>query len=73
MLDVGDQLREARHAAGLTQEELAFRSRLSRNYISLLELGSKSPTIETLDRICASLGITVSTVIAKAEKRMSRK
>jgi transcriptional regulator with XRE-family HTH domain len=69
MLDLGDELRGARLAAGLTQEELAFRSRLSRNYISLLELGSKSPTAHTLDRICHALGVKVSTLIAKAEKR----
>ena len=51
-MQLGNELRKARLAAGLTQEELAFKADISRNYVSLLELGEKSPTVQVLLRIC---------------------
>src|ERR1700761_1307932 len=45
---LGEELRKLRIAAGLTQEQLAFKAGLARNYISLLELDRKSPTLKTL-------------------------
>lgn len=72
-MKLGDQLRTARTRANLTQEELAFRAKVSRNYVSLLELDEKSPTIETLARICKALGVRVSSVITAAEKQGDRR
>ncbi|MEI8196177.1 MAG: helix-turn-helix transcriptional regulator [Phycisphaerae bacterium] len=69
---LGDELRKARLAAGLTQEQLAFKAHVSRNYISLLELDEKSPTIETLDRICRALGIKMSGLIDQWESKRGR-
>lgn len=66
---LGDELRKARLAANLTQEELAFKAEISRNYVSLLELGEKSPTVTVLLRICKAVGIKASTVIARVERR----
>jgi transcriptional regulator with XRE-family HTH domain len=65
---LGDELRKARIAAGLTQEDLAFRSKLSRNYVSLLELNEKSPTFDTLTRLCQALGVRASVLIAIVER-----
>jgi transcriptional regulator with XRE-family HTH domain len=56
----------------LTQEEIAFRSHLSRNYISLLELNEKSPTFDTLLSVCAALGVRASVLVAKVEREMER-
>lgn len=64
---LGDELRKARLAAGMTQEELAFEADVSRNYVSLLELGEKSPTVQTLLRICKALGVRASRLIARIE------
>ena len=69
---LGDEIRKIRLAAKLTQEELAFRSRLSRNYISLLELDQKSPTVETLMRLCRALGVNASSLIIAIERKSSR-
>lgn len=64
---LGDQLRKARLKASLTQEELAFRAEISRNYVSLLELDEKSPTVQTLLRICKAMRVKASKLIARIE------
>ncbi len=65
---LGEELRKARLSARLTQEELAFKADVSRNYVSLLELGEKSPTVQTLLRICKALGVKASSIIARVER-----
>ncbi len=64
---LGEQIRKARLKADLTQEELARRAGLSRNYVSLLEQDAKSPTIKMLLRICKALGVKASRIIARIE------
>jgi transcriptional regulator with XRE-family HTH domain len=66
---VGSELRAARQAAGLTQEQLAFKAGVDRSYISLLENDRKSPTLDMLFRLCDALGVRASKVVARAEKR----
>ena len=65
---LGDEIRKSRLKAGMTQEELAFAAGLARNYISLLELNQKSPTVTTLLKICAAMKVRPSTLIARIEK-----
>ena len=66
---IGRILRRKREALGISQEELAARSEVDRTYISILERGLKSPTIETLERICAALGTLPERIIEEARKR----
>lgn len=65
---LGRELRKARCAAGLTQEELAAKARVSREYVSQLENGRKSPTVQVLLRVCRAMGASASDLIAKVEK-----
>ena len=54
----GDRLRRLRSTAGLSQEELAERSGVSRNGISDLERGlSQTPRFETVRLLADGLGI----------------
>ena len=64
---LGDELRTAREAAGLKQEELAFAAELDRTYISQLERDKKSPTIDVLFRLCDAMGVRLSELIARVE------
>ncbi|MCA9055053.1 MAG: helix-turn-helix transcriptional regulator [Planctomycetaceae bacterium] len=64
---IGDELRAAREAAGLTQEALAFKSGVDRSYVSQLERNLKSPTLEMLLRLCRNLGVKASELVAKVE------
>lgn len=65
---VGEELRRARKAAGVTQEELAFNAKLDRRYVSHLENGHKSPTVEVLLRICQALGVAASGLLGRVER-----
>ena len=59
-MDIGKKIKELRVAKGLTQEELADRSELSKGFISQLERDLTSPSIATLIDILQCLGTTVS-------------
>lgn len=65
---LGDKLRRARQAAGLTQEQLAFDAELDRTYISQLDNYKKSPTVDALFRLCKEMGISASVLIARVER-----
>lgn len=68
---LGEELRRARQAAGLTQEQLAHEAQIDRTYISQLEHDKKSPTIDMLFRICAALHVRPSVLIARIEEPSS--
>jgi len=66
----GKLLKQLRKASGITQEELAFRVGLARNYISLLERGVKSPTLTVFLRLCIVLQQKPEEVMAEVHKRV---
>lgn len=66
-MSLGEQIRSARTNAGLTQEQLASAAGLDRAYISQLENDHKSPTVDTLLRLCGAIGVRASELIARIE------
>ena len=58
-MDIGNKLKELRVLKGLTQEELADRSELSKGFISQLERNLTSPSITTLMDILQCLGTSI--------------
>lgn len=58
-MDIGNKLKELRVLKGLTQEELADRSELSKGFISQLERNVTSPSITTLMDILQCLGTSI--------------
>ena len=67
MTTIGEELRRAREEAGLTQEQLAFEAEISRQYVSLLELDKKSPTLEVLLRLCSAMNVSAGTIVTRIE------
>ena len=65
---VGENIRRARLAAGMTQEELAERSGFSQQYISGLERGKRNPTIVSLYELAQALGVTHEVLVAATDK-----
>lgn len=60
---VGNQIKKQRKLKKLTQEQLAEKVGLSRNYISFLERGIKAPRLETLINIANALGVSANTLL----------
>jgi transcriptional regulator with XRE-family HTH domain len=58
--DIGDAIRAAREAQGISQEELAETNAYDRFYLSRLESGQSTVYITRLLRTLKSLGITLS-------------
>ena len=67
----GQELRRARLKAELTQEQLAGKARLTREYVSLMELDKRTPTIPVFIRLCKALGISAAKMITKLEEHDS--
>jgi transcriptional regulator with XRE-family HTH domain len=53
----GENLRHARHAAGLSQEEVAVRASIHRTEIGLLERGERMPRIDTAIKMAGAVGV----------------
>lgn len=66
-IKLGQVIRDRRKSLGLSQENLAFNSELHRTYISQIERGLKSPTVETMFKLCKALGVRPSELIAYTE------
>jgi transcriptional regulator with XRE-family HTH domain len=64
----GTVLRRRREAAGLSQEALAARAKLHRNYVGLLERGQRMPTILVVQQLATALGTTMSKLLAEVER-----
>lgn len=65
---IGTQLRKARIAAGLTQEAVAAKAGLSREYVSHLERGEYSPTVDVLLRVGAALNTSAWRLLRRVEE-----
>jgi transcriptional regulator with XRE-family HTH domain len=64
-LILGDRLRAAREQRGLTLDQLAERSGLSKAHLSRLESGERQPSIAALLDLANVLGVRVSTVLGE--------
>jgi transcriptional regulator with XRE-family HTH domain len=67
----GNLIKQARLAAEMTQEDLAAKASLTREYVSLLERNKRSPTIEVFIRIVRAVGLSPDQVILDVEKTLS--
>lgn len=54
---VARNLRRLRHATGLSQEELADRADVNRNYVGMLEREEHAATIDMLEKLAAVLEV----------------
>ncbi len=54
---VARNLRVLRKEKGFTQEELAFRAGVNRNYVGQIEREEKSPTVDVVERLAVAMGV----------------
>ncbi len=66
---LGNELRAWRHKRGYSQEELAGKAHLHRNYIGMLERGERNVTLLVLEEIAANLDVSLTELISAAERK----
>jgi transcriptional regulator with XRE-family HTH domain len=54
---LGANIKRLREAQGISQEELADRSKLHRTYVSGVERGVRNPTVTVLAKLAQGLGV----------------
>ncbi len=65
-LRFGQRLRELRRARHLSQEELAFRARLHRTYISSAERGQRNVSLVNLEKLATALEVDICDLFRRA-------
>jgi transcriptional regulator with XRE-family HTH domain len=71
--DFARNLRKLRHARGLSQEALAYEAGIDRTYISALERGVYSATIDMVAKIAAVLEVDPAILLQKPIRSSRRK
>lgn len=66
---IGKELKKARLAADLTQEQVASRAKITREYVSKLEAGAYTPTTDVLMRVCAAMGTKAWRILRRIEEK----
>lgn len=59
-----DNLRRARVAAGLSQEELADAAGVDRTYVSALERCKYAASLDVMERLATALSVTPASLLA---------
>ena len=59
----GMRLKQLRERQGFTQEELAKRAKMSRAYLSRLEMGRHDPPLSRLRNLARALGVPVTALL----------
>lgn len=65
----GVALREMRKERKLSQEAFAFECGLNRQFVSLLELGDRAPSLATIYKLASGLKVSGSSLLADFESR----
>ncbi len=70
-MHLGDELRRLRETKGLSQEKLAALADIDRTYLSKIERGLSSPTVDKFLDLCRALDVQATKVISKIDQRTS--
>lgn len=68
LLALAKRIKELRLERGISQEELAHRSGLSRTGMGFLETGKRWPRLDSLMKVAAGLHITVDELLRGVHK-----
>jgi transcriptional regulator with XRE-family HTH domain len=70
-VDVGNRLRVLRDERGISMRALARLSGLSANALSMIERGLTSPSVSTLNKLAAALGIPITAFFRQEPQRQN--
>ena len=60
LIELGNKIREARKAKGLSQEQLALQAEVDRSYVGGIERGERNVSFLTLVKIATCLGCDIA-------------
>ena len=66
-MSIGEEIKKNRNAKGFTQDELAEKIGISRNYISDLENNRYVPSVKTLSKIAVVLQMDLNFLLEMSE------
>jgi transcriptional regulator with XRE-family HTH domain len=69
---LGQAVKTRRKQLDLTQEALSLRAELHQRWISNVETGKRNPSYGSLRRLASALDLSVSKLIARAERIEAR-
>jgi transcriptional regulator with XRE-family HTH domain len=67
-----DELKKARLAAGLTQESLAWKAKISREYVSYLERGKYEPTVKMFVKLCRAMNVYAPDLLKRVVPKLNQ-
>lgn len=65
---LADNIRRLRNEQGLTQEELADRCQINRNYVGMIERRENSPTVDMLEKLAKAFNIPATSLLEPPER-----
>lgn len=67
-MNVSNRLKQLRKERGFSQYSLSKKSNVSQAFISSIEKGKKSPTVNSLEKLCKALGVSLAEFFSKEIK-----
>ncbi|MEX0416821.1 helix-turn-helix domain-containing protein [Bacillus sp. C30] len=68
---IGKRVKEIRSNLRMTQQQFADSISVSKSLISLIELGMKNPSIETINKMSTKGNVSVDYILGKTDQRNS--
>lgn len=65
----GERLKKIRKSKRFSQEELAERAGINRSYLSQVENGHSSPTMEVVDKLAGALEVNIWKLLSSMEEK----
>jgi len=63
-----ENLRKARQAKGLSQEDLAELANLHRTYVGSVERAERNVSIDNMERLAAAVGVTLPELLRESKR-----
>jgi len=63
-----ENLRKARHAKGLSQEDLAELANLHRTYVGSVERAERNVSIDNMERLAAAVGVPLPALLKETKR-----